>query len=258
MVVRTVTISIGESTSIPLGRQGENEATEIIFDCSALAALYGEGAADVLHRRPGDEAPYPCAITQEGNTVRWVITSPDVARRGAGQAELRWYVEDTLAKSVLYSTTIRGALACGEAPPEPWKAWVDQVLEAVRTGGASAEQIAAAVEAYLAENPVEGLPGPAGVDGKDGVDGTDGYSPSVSVTQTDAGAVISITDQTGTTTVTITNGKEGEQGPAGVNGTDGKDGYTPVRGTDYWTAEDKQAIVDDVLTALPNGDEVSY
>ena len=54
---------------------------------------------------------------------------------------------------------------------------------------------------------------------------------------------------------------KGEIGPAGAdgaNGTNGVDGYTPVKGTDYWTAEDRQSIVRDVLAALPNGDEVSY
>lgn len=28
----------------------------------------------------------------------------------------------------------------------------------------------------------------------------------------------------------------------GTNGVDGQDGYTPVRGTDYWTASDISAI----------------
>lgn len=36
------------------------------------------------------------------------------------------------------------------------------------------------------------------------------------------------------------------------------DGKTPVKGTDYWTADDKAEIVADVLAALPDGDEVSY
>lgn len=33
-------------------------------------------------------------------------------------------------------------------------------------------------------------------------------------------------------------GPKGDTGPAGVNGKDGADGYSPVRGTDYWTATD--------------------
>ena len=36
------------------------------------------------------------------------------------------------------------------------------------------------------------------------------------------------------------------------------DGKTPVKGTDYWTAADKQEIVNSVIAALPDGTEVSY
>lgn len=43
-----------------------------------------------------------------------------------------------------------------------------------------------------------------------------------------------------------------------IKGPKGTDGKTPARGTDYWTAADKQEIVNDVLAALPDGTEVSY
>lgn len=59
-----------------------------------------------------------------------------------------------------------------------------------------------------------------------GGSGEDGFSPIAYVTQTDNGAVISVTDKTGTTTATIANG------------------YSPVRGTDYWTEADKQEIAE--------------
>ena len=68
-----------------------------------------------------------------------------------------------------------------------------------------------------------------GTDGQDGQNGQDGYSPVATVTSTAGGATISITDKTGTTAANISNG---------TNGTNGADGYTPVRGTDYWTAAD--------------------
>lgn len=61
-----------------------------------------------------------------------------------------------------------------------------------------------------------GTPGKDGVNGKDGTngvdgkDGVDGYSPTATVTETDAGAVISITDKNGTTTATIKNGTSGD------------------------------------------------
>ena len=48
------------------------------------------------------------------------------------------------------------------------------------------------------------------------------------------------------------------KGAKGDKGEPGAPGKTPVRGTDYWTAADKQEIVNSVIAALPDGTEVSY
>lgn len=61
----------------------------------------------------------------------------------------------------------------------------------------------------------------------------DGFSPIAKVEQTSTGAVVSITDKTGTTTATITNGK---------------DGYTPQKNVDYFDGKDGQDGQDYVLT----------
>ena len=53
-------------------------------------------------------------------------------------------------------------------------------------------------------------------------------------------------------------GADGANGKDGAQGEKGADGKTPVRGTDYWTAADKQEIVNSVIAALPDGTEVSY
>ena len=53
-------------------------------------------------------------------------------------------------------------------------------------------------------------------------------------------------------------GEKGEKGEKGDPGAKGDPGKTPVRGADYWTAADKQEIVNNVLAALPDGSEVSY
>lgn len=45
---------------------------------------------------------------------------------------------------------------------------------------------------------------------------------------------------------------KGEKGDAGDNG------YTPQRGVDYYTEDDKNEMVSLVISALPNGDEVMY
>ena len=55
---------------------------------------------------------------------------------------------------------------------------------------------------------------PKGDTGAAGADGQDGFSPIASVTQTQSGATISITDEQGTTTASVTNGTNGQDGDA--------------------------------------------
>lgn len=47
-------------------------------------------------------------------------------------------------------------------------------------------------------------------------------------------------------------------GEPGKDGKDGADGKTPVKGEDYFTDADKAELVNAVLSALPDGDEVNY
>lgn len=91
------------------------------------------------------------------------------------------------------------------------------------------------------------------VKGDKGDTGATGVSVS-SVKQTttsssDGGSnVVTVTLSNGTTsTFTVKNGSKGS---SGTNGTNGKDGKTPVKGTDYWTPADQEAIVQQVITAL--------
>ena len=67
--------------------------------------------------------------------------------------------------------------------------------------------------------------------------------PTISSTATTNGYNLTITDANGTNTISITNGSNGSQGPAG---------YTPVRGTDYWTTSDQNAIVSAAVTQVLN------
>mgnify|MGYP002732846957 CR=1 FL=1 len=128
-----------------------------------------------------------------------------------------------------------------------------------------------------------GPQGPAGAPGKDGADGApgkngangsngkDGITPTIGSngnwylgsvdtgkpsrgatgSKGDAGAI-------GPAGPAGAPGKDGTRGEKGDKGEPGAPGKTPVRGTDYWTAADKQEIVNSVIAALPDGTEVSY
>lgn len=104
------------------------------------------------------------------------------------------------------------------------------------TGGeVSDEQIAEAVENYLNENPIEG---------GGGADGIGIQSVEQTTTSTEDGGtnIITVTKTDGTSsTFQVLNGSKGSQGEKGASG------YTPVKGTDYFTEEDKTEIVNDVV-----------
>lgn len=105
-----------------------------------------------------------------------------------------------------------------------------------------------------------------------------GLSPVVTMTESDAGVTIVVTDVQGTKMAIVRNGPQGlrgepgkdgrdgldgytpikgkdyfdgKDGSPGANGKDGVDGHTPVKGTDYFTEADKAEMVSAVLAALP-------
>jgi hypothetical protein len=131
------------------------------------------------------------------------------------------------------STVIAGGLTntptdpslFGGATPEQVAAAVADYIAKNPVNAPSAEQIASAVEKYLKNNPISG-----GVDAEQ-------------LTQAVNAAL-------------QTAKESGEfDGPQGYPG---KDGKTPVMGEDYYTDADKAEIVNDVLSALPTWEGGSY
>lgn len=112
------------------------------------------------------------------------------------------------------------------------------------------EEVDAAVDTPLVV--IEGAKGDPGEPGKDG------HSPVVTATKSGKTTTISVDGAAIATVEDGTDGAPGKGGAKGDPGTPGAAGHTPVKGTDYWTAADKQEIVNSVIAALPDGTEVSY
>ena len=109
-----------------------------------------------------------------------------------------------------------------------------------------------------------GPQGPRGAPGVQGPAGADGLTPTIGpnghwfLGDTDLNvSAIGPIGPVGETGPVGPAGPTGPQGPQGETGPTGAAGYTPVRGTDYWTAADQQTIVDAVLAALPAAEGVS-
>ena len=101
------------------------------------------------------------------------------------------------------------------------------------------------------ETGPQGEPGPKGDTGPQGEQGEAAIISNVTA---------SVDDTSGDPEVVVTMGGTAQERSFAFafSGLKGENGKTPVKGVDYWTSEDQQLIVDQVLHDLPNGDEVEY
>ena len=251
----------GKNGVLNLGVQGENNARRVVFDTSNFSSSYGDGTAQVLYKPQGLNA-YKVDITEDNGTAYWILKNTDTANDGYGELEFQW-VNDKgalLAKPVRYRTFIKKSVEYDESgrPPEHYVSWIDtleKLAEKIEKGsaggsGGSGGTIAATAEqkdngalititdangtsTVFISNGADGAKGDPGAKGDKGDPGTDGVSPSAKVEQTETGAVITVSDASGTTTATITNGAKGEtgaQGPQGIKGDPGAKGDTGAKG----------------------------
>lgn len=147
-------VNADQHGTLLLGRQGENEVTEIVFTIPADLI----GCEWLLnHRRAMDKEPYPIPLEKRDNALIWTVTSGDTDIPGRGYAELTCYGSNgEILKSQLYATTVIKALTSGGEVPDPVQPWYESLLKRIDSvDGVSPEEIAAAVESYLEEIPIE-------------------------------------------------------------------------------------------------------
>ena len=248
----------GKNGVLNLGVQGENNARRVVFDTSNFSSSYGDGTAQVLYKPQGLNA-YKVDITEDNGTAYWILKNTDTANDGYGELEFQW-VNDKgalLAKPVRYRTFIKKSVEYDESgrPPEHYVSWIEtleKLAEKIEKGSAGGSGVSGGTIAATAEqkdngalititdangtstafisNGADGAKGDPGAKGDKGDPGTDGVSPSAKVEQTEAGAVITVSDASGTTTATITNGAKGDTGAKGDPGAKGDTGAKGDKG----------------------------
>lgn len=94
---------------------------------------------------------------------------------------------------------------------------------------------------------------PDGNPGGGGGGGGDGFSPIVEVEAIENGHRVKITDAEGTETFDVMNGEKGEDGKDGENGADG---YSPQKGVDYYTEEEKTELIDEIIPLVNEREKI--
>lgn len=138
-------IKLDDSKIIEMGHVGEHIVTTLCFDVSDWVARFPSGVVSLLLRRPGDAEAYPVSLIDGGAIRSYDITSADLCRTGAGQAQLVCTMpgdDAPIAKSQIWNTYVGESLDGSAEPPEPWQSWVDEVIEASAAARESAEAAA--------------------------------------------------------------------------------------------------------------------
>ena len=163
------TINAEKLNTLRLGKSGENLVTCVRFDISKWVKDFGDGTAVLCHMRPEDTEPYITSTTLEDGIVSWNVTSTDTAQAGIGKCELQYIVDDVVIKSKVWQTVILKSLDDAGDTPDPESGWVADLIA----------QITELVSTV----------------------------PSVTIKDTDTGAVLIVTDANGTTSQEIYDGE---------------------------------------------------
>lgn len=270
---------------IPIGRKGENLARTVDFSdiIAEIKNDYGDGGkVVVLVKRPGEDEPYPAASVDESDGLTWQPTETDTAIAGRGRAEVDYYIDDVLVKSVLFTTYTNDSIGVSGDTPEPGYDYMKQLLDAlekVGTGIVSIEENEDTSITFHMSDGTEytttplkgedgqdgapgekGEPGAPGADGAPGEkgdpgnDGADGFSPTVQIADGDGSHVVTITDKDGDHSFTVNDGADGapgEKGDPGEPGADGEDGAPGTPGADG--ADGKDGVSPTVTTETISG-----
>ena len=191
-----------EKSSSFLGIEGENKANTLLFEFSdgfidGLGQLYIERGSDIgyvnlIKNENSYELPVMSSLLSKVGEINMqvVITKAD----------------GTIIKYDKFTMLVKDAIDTDIPLPEEYPSWTSTISEMLSKTQDAIDE-ANTISEQLLKDKEDGV-----FNGKDGKDGKDGFSPIATVTQTDTGATISITDTNGTTIATVKNGKDGSSG----------------------------------------------
>lgn len=168
-----------------LGRVGENETRQIVFDCSDILAEYPGAEIVCVMQRHCDRTAYLADAVLDGNALTVTLTDADVSAPGDLRIELRALTDGKIRKSAVYMGQVVSALRGEQDRPGNPTADVlnridmtisraEESIAKADAAAKSAREVADTVQTKLDNGDFVGPAGKDGSNGKDGAPGKDG------------------------------------------------------------------------------------
>lgn len=212
MIVQTIKVSDCTPQTIVIGRRGTYDTLQIAFDLSYLVESYGNGVAVLAVKRSQDESAYPAVTSQEDDLLLWTVSETDTYYVGAGEAQLMWYVDGGLAKTIIYPMVVmKDILMTSEEAPDAYQEWVDSLI------AEGAETLQNAQDAAQSASDAEAAKDDA-VAAKEAAEAAleEFTTPTASATTLPAGYEATATYNDGNFAFGIPRGADGDPGDPGV------------------------------------------
>lgn len=120
------TVKVENCNTLFIGRRGENEVTEVVFDFTEWQEQFGTGVINLYVKRNGDSAAYPVVLSIDGTVATWLVTEIDTNVAGNGKAEYVYLVDGKVAKSAVFPFYVGEDIGqpASEAP-DPYESWLE-------------------------------------------------------------------------------------------------------------------------------------
>lgn len=143
----------GQKEDIEIGRQGEYNVRQVVFDLSEIAEAVGPGTATIIHY-PIDGSPYTVPAVagesydvaeQDGDTLTWTIGQLATQHKNNGLAVVTWTTAAGLKKSRRYKTKCQPSIEVSDVEQAAQQAYIDQMATIAADIAGSVQTAAGAV-----------------------------------------------------------------------------------------------------------------
>lgn len=124
------TVIVENCKTLFIGRRGENEVTEVVFDFTEWQEQFGTGVIDLYVKRSVDFDAYPVVLSIDGTVATWLVTAADTAVVGSGKIEFVYTVDQKVAKSAIFPFYVGEDIGqASSEPPDPYESWIETLTE---------------------------------------------------------------------------------------------------------------------------------